>query len=211
MSDDGFDVDAFLDGYRPRVEPVELVQRGDLVSEHARLEGELAEAAGSGSSDDDGHVERSQELAERIVALEAEIEASKATFTFSSCSHEAWYRLMAEHPPSNEERAAQPQAAVGTEFQIHALAECSRSPKLTVAQARRMRDMRPDDFDRCWLAVVQANEGQVVVPKSAMATAVRGLLERSSTNRKARRSRGRSSPAANGKASRSTSTTKTAG
>lgn len=205
--DDPFDVDAFLDGYRAPVETVVIYQRADLLGEHTRLETEMAEVIEAGESDDDGHLERVRELSERMEAVKAELEASARDFAFTSISHEDWYGLMGEHPPTDDERRTTPNAAVGAEFQIRTLAACSRDPKLTVAQARKMRKMRADDFDRCWIAVVACNEGPVTVPKFGMGTAAAQLFAKHSTNRKARRSRGRSGAAANGKASRSTSTT----
>lgn len=209
MTDD-FDVDAFLDGYQQRQETVEIQQRGDLVAEHARLEAELARLGETGSSDDDGHLDQVQQVLDRIGETERLLEEGKRSFTVQAISRQAWYDLLADHPPSEKERQRHPQASAGVDFQVHALAACSVSPKLTIEQARRLLDTRADDFDRLWMAVVQANEGGVVVPKSGLASAARGIFEQRSTNRKARRSRGASGPAANGKASRNTTTTKKA-
>lgn len=203
---EGWDVDAFLDGYKPRTATVTIYQRGDLVAEHARLETELAQSAADGDPD------RTREVLARIKAAAADLEGSGREFHVEACSHDEWYQLMVDHPPDDAERQARPNSAVGADFQAHALARCVRSPKVSVAQARRMRaDMRPDDFDRVWLAVIECVEGAVEVPKSGLATAVASLFDASSTPRGNRASRRRSSSAAKGGRSSSTSTTRKAG
>jgi len=201
-----WDIDAFLDGYKPRTKTVTIYQRGDLVDEHARLESNLAASATGGDPD------QAREILARIKAITAELEGSGRTFHVEACSHDEWYQLLVAHPATDDERKAMPNSAVGAEFQAHAMALCVRRPKVSVAQAKRMRaGMRPDDFDRLWLAVIDCVEGQVEVPKSGLATAVASLFDASSTPPANRAARRRSSSAAKGARSRSTSTTKKAG
>lgn len=203
-----FDVDAWLDGYKPAERTVTLYARGDLADEHAHAQQELAEAGLSGQSDDDGTLERAQALAERITEIEAEMEASKRTFLFRSMGWETWYRLVAEHPATDAERAEGHKEEVSRGFWHHAIAAASVEPKLTTAQAERMQELSPVDYDQLRAAVQSVHEEVVTAPKSPMAGAVRQLLDASSTNRSQRRSRGRSGGAANGAQSRSTTTTK---
>jgi hypothetical protein len=203
---DVFDVDAFLDGYKRRVETATISQRADLLAEHARLEADLAR---KGAGED---VDGFEKTLESLEAVEAQMEGSLQVFSFEACGHEDWYGLLVAHPPSEAETVAMPNSLAGKDFQVHAIAECSKSPKLTVKQVRRMqREWRPDDFDRLWLAVVTANEGAVELPKSGLATAARALYDKRSTNRKARRSPGRRGSAGNAGQSPNTSTTTKAG
>lgn len=205
MADD-FDVDAFLDGYKPTVVSVQICQRNDLHAEHARLEAELAEA----SRGDD--MEAPKRIAQQIVETQTQIAEATKTFTFQSIPRDQWYELIVKNPPSDEEAQETPGAVVGKQFQDRAIAACSVSPKLTEAQAKRMRQMRPADFDRVWVAVSQACETEVVAaPKSGLATAVLALYEKSSTTSGRKASRGRRSPAGAARASQPTSTTKKAG
>lgn len=203
---DDFDVDAFLDGYERRVERVTVCARGDLLAEHSSLEAQLAEA---GRGDDP---DAAKHLAQRIAEIEEQIRASEREFTFQAISHEGWYRLLVEHPPTDEERAKRPEVVGGEDFQIAATAACSVSPKLTQEQVGRMRTiLRPDDFDRLWMAVVRCNEGATVAPKSGLATAVRDLYAKLPTTSEPTASRGRRSSAGSAGRSRRTSTTKKAG
>lgn len=201
-----WDIDAFLDGYKRRTKTVTIYQRGDLVDEHARLEAELAASAADGDPD------QARKILDRIKAITMELEGSGRTFHLEACSHDEWYQLMATNPPTEDERKAMPGSAVGADFQAHAMAACVRQPQVSVDQAQRMRaSMRPDDYDRLWLAVIECVEGQVEVPKSGLATAVASLFDASSTPRGNRAARRRSSSAGKGARSPSTSTTKKAG
>jgi len=196
-----WDVDAFLDGYKPRTKTVTIYQRGDLVDEHAHLEAELARAAAAGEEAE------AKATLERLLAVEAELGGSGRTFDIEACSHDEWYRLMAAHPPTEAERQADPESAVGADFQAHAIAACARRPALTETQVRRMRAaLRPDDFDRLWLAAIESVKGQVEAPKSELATAVAQLFAVSSTPPAKRARPRRSSSAGNGGRSPSTST-----
>lgn len=199
-----FDVDEWLDDYQPRSETVQVCQRADLLADHTRLEAEL------GRVSETGDVDAAKTLTDRIRDLEARIEASQREFSFTSLGREDWYNLIAAHPPSDEERKRN--QIVSDDFGLHAIAACSTEPKLTVDQVRKMRaKLRPDDYDRIWLAVQVVNEGEVVAPKSGLATVVAGLFEKSSTTSARKGSRGGGSSAtANGR-SRRTTTTKRAG
>jgi hypothetical protein len=207
---DGWDLDEFLDGYQRRRKTVTLYGRGDLVDEHARLEAELVQV-GSTADVDDGDADRVRDILDRIKTAEAELAASGREFTVEACSHDEWYRLMVDHPPSEAERKSNPNTAVGAVFQAHAVARCVVTPKVTITQAKRMRaEMRPDDFDRLWMAVIECVEGGVEVPKSGLATAVAKLFDSSSTPPGNRASRRRSSSAGAAARSKSTRTTKKA-
>lgn len=209
---DGFDVDAFLDGYEHRVESATIYRRNDLVAEIGRLEAELAEVAQTGATDDDGHVDRARDLSERIDAARSELEASKKVFWFQSIPRDDWALLVLQHPPSEEDRkAAQGRDAVARSFWPEAIAACSLDPPLSVEQAKRMMQWRVEDSDAVCAAVMTANQAVTAAPKSPMATAVAQALAGSSTSPKGKESRGGSSMAGKGARSRSTGTTKKAG
>lgn len=203
-SNGSFDVDAFLDGYTRRRKTVTLYRAGHLLEERERLEAEVGSLAVKPDSSDD----ELRGLVARIEELDAEYAASAIEVTVSACGTEEWNDLVLRYPPTDEDRKADPDAAVGREFEDHALALCLHA---TVEGVRRLRtELRPADWQELYQAMVEVNSGGGDVPKSPLPTAVASLRASRSTNRKQRRSHGASGRAGNGKASRSTSTTKKA-
>lgn len=195
-----FDLDGWLAGYETRRKTVVVYQRPRLVDRLAEIDVELAEL----SLRDDAEIEtRAKTLADEAKRVNADLEASARQFTVQACSHEDWYRLMATHAPTDGNRA---------DFDAHAIALCLVDPKVTPEQAKQLAEtLRPDDWDRIRLAVIEVVEGAVEVPKSGLATAVANLFEKSSTPPRNRAQRRASSSAGGGKRSRSTTTTRKAG
>lgn len=204
MADD-FDVDEFLDGYKPRIEVARVCTRADLLAEHQRLDEAI-----NGDTDDPKML---LDLQERIDALETEIGKATRVFTFQSVTAEKWANLMRAHPPTKEQLEQKPGLDNNPdEFWPVAIEACAVSPKVTATQARKMRDkLRPADWETVIDAVLVANQAVMLTPKSEMATVIRHLRDASSTTPRRTGSRRRSSSAGNGGRSRSTTTTAKAG
>lgn len=177
MSD--FDVDAWLDDYQPRTSEARVTIRFDLVDEHERTEAKLALATTD--------AER-RKLAEKIMALESEIEASEKVFTFRDIGGR-WLALVGEHPPTKDQLEADPKLDNNPEtFPPAAIAESSVSPRLTVRQAERLREkLRLPEWQKIWAAALEANLGMVTAPKSLLAGA---YLRRNGSSGRTRASKG---------------------
>ena len=87
---------------RPFTASVWLCLRGDLVREHEQLERKLADLrrASDGSLGGDG----AGEIARRIRDVEAELRAGETEFTFQAIGKSTWRNLLAEHPPTKEQK-----------------------------------------------------------------------------------------------------------
>ena len=164
MADD-FDVATYCATYQSRVEEAKVCRRADLPAKHAKLDEELRAAR---RKDPD----RAKELAEELVALEAEMAEATQTFTFQGLADEPWHTLLAAHPPTRLQLDLRPGLNWNPDtFPAAAVAASSLEPKLDVAAVTALRaTMRPADFERLWDAAWNANQEVTVVPKSELAT-----------------------------------------
>jgi hypothetical protein len=180
-----FDVDAWLDDYKPRTAVAHVCTRFDLLTEHAEVERKLTEARTD--------AER-RKFAQRIVALEAELAEAEKTFTFADIGGR-WLALIGEHPPTKEQLEADPKLDHNPEtFPPVAVAESSVEPKLTVRQVERMRErLQMTQWTKIWGATLEANIGMAAVPKSLLAGAVLRLNGSSGRTAARKGSRARSS------------------
>lgn len=201
---DGFDAAAFCAGYRPQIQEAEICRRGDLYVEHARLDRELDAVRGDPA--------RERELAERIVAVEAEIAAAMQTFTFEGVDDDAWADLLRDHAPTEAQLERAPGLTYNPEtFPTAAIAASSVSPRLAPADVALLKaKLRQADFDALWKATADANVEVAAAPKSPMAAVVLRTNGASSTTSAPGVSPGGSGSAASDSPSPPTSTTTTA-
>lgn len=158
------DLDAWLEECKPRTVEVSVCGRGDLLEQHTAAEAALTQA---------GSPDEMRELAERVQAIEAEIQAATRTFRFRSVSTLEWTNLLAQHPPTKDQLKADPLAEFNPEtFPPAAVAACS-ADGITIEQAQRLhRTLREGEWRKIWSAVLQVNLGAVDPPKSLLAGAV---------------------------------------
>lgn len=163
---DGFDVAAFCAGYQTRVEEAKVCLRADLPAKHAALDEELRTVRRSDPA-------RAKELAEQLVALEADMAEASQVFTFQGLADEPWDRLVAAHPPTKDQLDRQPGLGWNPDtFIPAAVAAASLDPDLSPQDVARLRiTLRPADFGRLWQATWDANQEATIVPKSELATA----------------------------------------
>lgn len=159
-----FDVDSWLDDYKPRVTEARVCVRWDLLDRYAKTDVKLAEAKTDATR---------RKLAQEIVALEAEITEAEKVFTFTDIGGR-WLALVGENPPTKAQLEGDPNLDHNPEtFIPAAIAESSAEPKLTVRQVERMRErLQMTQWQKIWAAVLEANVGMAIVPKSLLAGVV---------------------------------------
>jgi hypothetical protein len=159
-----FDVDAWLNDYQPHTAEARICTRFDLLAQHSQLENELEAATKDNQR---------RALARKVVKLEAEIEASEKVFTFADIGGQ-WVDLIGKHPPTKEQLDADGSLDHNPEtFPVAAIAASSTDPKLTVEQSERLRvKLQFIQWQKLWMATLEANLGMATAPKSLLAGAV---------------------------------------
>jgi hypothetical protein len=150
---------------KARVSRVKLVLDGDLLAEHERLNAEL-EAAPEG-----GNVE---ELAQHLIDLEEQIRKAEIEFVFRGIGRGRWRKLLADHPPSDEDKAAGLDFSQEN-FPFAAMAASIVSPTLSEDDLRELDEetFTEVDFQKIWTCCLRANVGAGVTrPESRAAHAI---------------------------------------
>lgn len=138
----------------------------DLLDEHERLTRELDELPEGRNS---------EALAEQIVQLEEQIAEAEVEFVFRGLGRGRWRKLIADHPPTEEDQADGAEFDT-QEFPFVAMAACLESPALTVDDLKTLNDEALSEmtFNALWAACLTANlGGGVSRPESRAAHAIR--------------------------------------
>lgn len=144
---------------KAKTERVRLLLDGDLLDQHEQLSAEF-EADGE-----------NVELAERIVALEAEIRDAEVEFVFKGMGRGRWRALIAEHPPTDDQKAQGAEFNVDT-FPFVAMAACLDEPRMTVDELKELNDraLTEVQFSHLWTGCLKAALGTgATVPSSEAA------------------------------------------
>ncbi len=157
--------------HTPRTDSVRVCMRGDLVAEIARLEQQMArqQVADERTNTPD----LAPEIARRILDLQAEAAAHEREFVFTAIGQRAWSALLADHPPTDEQRKAGADHNPET-FPYEAVAaSCTSVAGGTGQDVRRLADrLSLGDWTRIWNCCLAVNLGGTVLPKCAGATAL---------------------------------------
>lgn len=160
------DLAELLETATPRTDEVTVCARGDLVARHAELVAQLGEAS-SGTKSLGGDSTASG-LAEQIVAVEEEMEASSATFHLQSIGHRAWADLLGKHPPRKEDTGKDHNPLT---FPPAAVAACTVSPPITEDDAVKLSEaLTTGEWNKLWISVFSLNVVGMPRPKLAAAT-----------------------------------------
>lgn len=164
-----WDLDEFLDGYERPTALVPVCKRAGLLARHRELEAEVLAQRGESLGG------ASAELLAELEAVEREIEESVRVFRLSALSHQEWADLMAQHPPTPEQRKEGHGANPDT-FGPAALAACAVEPAVTVEQAQRLQQtLPPGEWETLMLELRTLNQGKVNPPKSLLLSAARRM------------------------------------
>jgi len=148
---------------KAKTERVRLLLDGDLLDQHEQLTAE--------SKADEGNVE----LADRLVALEAEMRDAEVEFVFKGMGRGRWRALAAEHPPSDEHKA-QGDNFDSDVFPFEAMSRCLDEPRMTVEELKELHDRSLSElqYQKLWFGCLAANlGGSVTRPESRAAHATR--------------------------------------
>ena len=173
---------------KPRTETVRLCLRGDLLARHEQLEQDLARARELDEATNEP--DTAPAIAREIKALEAEIREAEVPFVFESIGQSAWSDLLAEHPPTKEEREAGLDHHPDT-FCIEAVARSMVDPdpgegdaalEAVMSMFGPPMRLNQTQFIQLWTGCYKANMGGGKAPgESSAASAVLRLSEQSST------------------------------
>jgi hypothetical protein len=153
---------------------VRVLLRQDLLDQHAALEHALEAAVQRDRTAWETPMDSVPEalaIARQIADLEAEIDEAKRPFTFKAVGRKAWTDLLAAHPPTKEQRAAEPRLDNNPDtFPPAAIAASCTSPKMTVADVRKFEELLDlAQFQMLWGACLEVNVGRGDTPKSLLA------------------------------------------
>lgn len=171
-------IDELIATAQPRTEKVRICARGDLVAAHA--EAVAAMAAASDGDDSLAGNPATIEAAERVAAIEAEMDAAAAELTVQAVSRNRWADLLKDHPPSKEQRRLGYVYDPET-FSVAVVAACLMPP-LEVDKARELADALPHaEWQKIERAAMTLNLTETPSPKLAAATELLRANAQSST------------------------------
>lgn len=156
-----FDVNEFLGAYKAPRFPVSITLRADLQAELAQLNDELVSLPKSEAMNNPRPVEIVEEM-KRIVD---ELKASQRTFEFEAIGAYAYQKLQDAHPALPKAKAEGAIVHLET-FYPAVVAACSVEPKLTVADAEKLRERLSDNqWTKLVSAAIGVNLGDDATPK----------------------------------------------
>lgn len=186
-------INEILEASTPRTQTVSIPVRGDLVAKQHELEEELRkvikEGERSGDADSLGSSSgaKAAKLAEEIRLVEEEANKFTFDFNFKSIGLKAWSDLEANHPPTvkqKEEARKAKTSAPGWNpetFPFAAIAASCFEPDLTVDDVKKIYEKwNFPDFQKLFMACLDANMGDNSVPLSSIASMTRQGSEKKS-------------------------------
>jgi hypothetical protein len=121
-------------------------------------------------------------LAQRVLDLEAEADASTVTFRIRAVSAMAWRRLIEAHPPITPAEREEGWNWHAETFAPAVIAASCIDPAMSVEQATELGDRLSDgQFSKLFALVLTVNSGDDLIPKSGIGTDETPSTESSST------------------------------
>lgn len=167
---------------RPNRTSVEVCIRGDLVEQRDRLDKALqAMEKDRLAANALGVSEAERDRADQVAELESEIEANTVLFVFDALPRKEYRRLMAEHPPTQEEQDEAAEQGMRAIYNNDTFPPALVHACLTEPSGATLEDVKDDyeefnegEWARLWAACLSANQGVADGgPKSRSASAVR--------------------------------------
>jgi hypothetical protein len=166
----GQNIEEILAQAKPKTVTVRVCLRGDLLAEHDELERQLVEARRLDESEL-RHAE-APHIAEQVQELERQIDAAAVPFTFTAIGQKAWSDLLAQYPPTDEDRAQRyefnPKA-----FPQAAIAASASDPQISPEQAHKLyAALNFGQWQQLWSGCLDANVEGTSVPFSGAASVI---------------------------------------
>lgn len=167
-----------------REESTQLCLRPDLLDAFEEADAELVASRAadmSGNRLSDGESTKTRKLAEKVAALEAEIDASAITFRFKAMSKDKWRALCDTFPPRAKNEldvyaGYDRDAVLDTAVRL-----CMVDPVFDdESWAELVKNLNPSEWTELTDTVNSANRGVVDAPKSVLASQI--LARRASTS-----------------------------
>ena len=157
------DFSSYLSEATPDSRMVPVCFDRQLLAELAEARRAIAEIEGNPikGSKTLGDTDR-QELVDRVAALEEEVRAKTRLLSFQNPGKRRWRDLIAEHPPTKEQRATygallhwDPDTFIPA-----AISLCAHDPEISVEEAASFIEQMPEGVvDRVWAAVLEVTLG----------------------------------------------------
>jgi hypothetical protein len=165
-------VDDLLAEIAPRETVARVLLRQELVAQHAELEKAMQEALQEDARENRDPV--GPVIAAKVMALESEMDALRRPFTFRAVGQRKWADLLAQHPPTKEQRKIDIRLDNNPDtFPVCAIAASCIDPVLTEDQVRQFEErLDLSQWSLLWTACLEANMGTVSSPKSVVAGAI---------------------------------------
>lgn len=166
-----------------RTATARVLLRQNLLQRHAELDARLTATIEADSQHNREPL--APALQEEIEALEAEIEAEFVTFKFANVGHRKWADLLGAHAPTKAQLQEYPRLEFNPEtFPVSAVAASCTEPEMTLAEAQELETLVSDSqFEKLWIACLDANTGGLEAPKSLAAGVIRLMNARSASTR----------------------------
>jgi hypothetical protein len=165
-------IDEIIAGARLPERTITICLRGDLQAEFEDLERQLSAAEAAGDDTLAGN-EQARHLAELIEAVRTQMREHEATFRFRGLPAKEYMDLLAQHPPTDEQREKGQTDANWDTWPTALIAACAADPAMTVEQAGRLsKAVSQRQWDDLWATAFAVNRSEVSVPFSLAASAI---------------------------------------
>lgn len=164
-------IDDVLEEAEPHHKSVRLCLLGNLSRDHEHLNGELVVAIGKHG---DKHADVVQ-LAEQVRALEIDMRERATEFVYKALGRPAWKKLLADHPPTEEQLKDDPTLKFDPdEFPIAAMVASMIEPSGVTRSSllRLIEKMTDTQYLILWDACLAANGGVTGLGESKAASSV---------------------------------------
>lgn len=190
-------IDDIIAGAKLPETTVTICLRGDLQAEFEDLERQLAAAREADTADSLTAGGQARKVAQQIEALRKQMREHEVTVRFRARSQREYSDLLADHPPRKDRKDLDDEFDVNWDtFPTALIAACAIEPKITEAQAERLRDaITHQQWDELFAGAYSVNRSKISVPKSVAASAILAATEPKSRPRGRGASRGGGSSA----------------
>lgn len=161
---------------KPRKHVARICVRGDLVAEKEKLEAELQEAQTNDYLSNSKS--KAPTIARKLDKLAKEADKHTYEFTFEAIGMKRWQDMIADHPPTKEQKKKAKDDEQYLEFNpetfpIAAISASCKDPEMDEDQVRELFETwNYSQWNKLLEACLQANLGDDAVGKSPVASAI---------------------------------------